>query len=376
MPRMKKTARRQQMEDIIYEAPPQDHPLEHFFARMDDVNCYLITFADRTEIPPRHLDISLLNSSNFSTLARILEEQGLIEFVQIRENYYPDLVGIAYSTLSVDFNESNEAEFMLKFKLFKRDYEIGCSELASIWNLPYRGSLFDGKKPLEAWGSNIKQESYALFNIVRQPRKKIGVNVFTTEMRVLHYLLNYVLMPRASGHGHVKDEDIITMWAMVNDIKINWTYFIVQHMIRYTKGLSSSGFGYVCLWTRIFRYLGIDVSAESRKGMVPTSVIDTRTIHQMRRSLEAQEQEEQEQAPQGPQVQEQVEAFGQSSIHDMMAILQRIEANQNFMGNRFERVEQSQAHMDRQLRRVNRRLHRIEQYMEINIDEDEDEDQE
>ncbi|MED6112985.1 hypothetical protein PIB30_066837, partial [Stylosanthes scabra] len=123
MPRIKKSSRRQPMEDIIYEAPPQDHPLEKYFKTYDDLNSYLLTFANRKEIPPRYLDISLLNTQNFNTLARILNDQGLMEFVQIRDNYFLDLVGMAYSTLTVEFNDDNEAEFMFKFKIFKEDFD-------------------------------------------------------------------------------------------------------------------------------------------------------------------------------------------------------------------------------------------------------------
>ncbi|MED6128620.1 hypothetical protein PIB30_099669, partial [Stylosanthes scabra] len=306
MPRIKKTSRRQPIEDIIYEAPPHDHPLEKYFTTYDDLNAYLLTFANRKEIPPRYLEISLLNTQNFNTLARILNEQGLMEFVQIRDNYYLDLVGMAYSTLTVEFNDDNETEFMLKFKIFKKEFEIGCSELANIWNLHYRGCLFDGKKSLEEWGPNVKQQAFELFNIQRISRKKVLVNIFSKEMRVLHYLLNYVLIPRSSGHSHVKDEDVITMWAMVNDIKINWTYFIVQHMLRFKKGLSTSGFGYVCLWTRIFRYLNIDVSGEEVKRMVPTNIINIHTIHHMGRGIEEGEEQQEPPPPQEQAPQEQV----------------------------------------------------------------------
>ncbi|MED6214883.1 hypothetical protein PIB30_107734, partial [Stylosanthes scabra] len=52
MPRIKKTSRRQPMEDIIYEAPPHDHPLEKYFTTYDDLNAYLLTFTNRKEIPP------------------------------------------------------------------------------------------------------------------------------------------------------------------------------------------------------------------------------------------------------------------------------------------------------------------------------------
>ncbi|MED6204528.1 hypothetical protein PIB30_009804 [Stylosanthes scabra] len=182
MPRVKRTARREPMEDIIYEEPPQDHPLEKYFKTFDDLNAYLITFADRKEIPPR---------------------------------------------------------------------------------------------------------------------KKVLVNVLTTEMRVLHYLLVYVIMPRSYGYGHIKDEDIITMWAR------------------------------------------IDVSGEARKGMVPTSVINTRTLHHMGRNLGEQEQEEQ---AQGPQEEAQAGPSEQPSMRDLMQMIQSLGQN---MDNRFQRIEDNQTRMDR-----------------------------
>ncbi|MED6118997.1 hypothetical protein PIB30_007887 [Stylosanthes scabra] len=315
MPRIKRTARREPMEDIIYEAPPEDYPLEKYFSTYDDLNAYLLTFKDRKEIASR-------------------------------DNYYPNLVGMAYSTLKIDFNEQNEAEFMFKFKLFKKEYEIGCSELANVWNLPYSGCLFNGKKAPKDWGPNIKQKANEMFGINRQPKKKVLVNVLTTEMRVLRYLLVYVIMPRSYGYGHIKDEDIVTMWAMVSDIRLNWTYFIVQHMIRFTKGLSSSGFGYVCLWTKLFNHFGIDVSGETRKGMTRTSAINIRTLHHMGRNLGEQEHEEQDQEP---QQEDQVGPSEQSSMRDLMQMIQSLGQN---MDNRFQRIEENQTKMDRRLRRI------------------------
>ncbi|MED6178218.1 hypothetical protein PIB30_105486 [Stylosanthes scabra] len=73
------------------------------------------------------------------------------------------------------------------------------------------------------------------------------------------------------------------------------------------------------------------------------------------------QREEEEQAP-PPQTQEQQEAQAgpseQPSMRDMMQVLLRI--------------EQNQANMDIHLTRVDQRLSRIEQYLEINEDEDQD----
>ncbi|MED6202905.1 hypothetical protein PIB30_110282, partial [Stylosanthes scabra] len=144
-------------------------------------------------------------------------------------------------------------------------------------------------------------------------------------------------------------QDLIIMWAMVNNIKINWPYFIVQHMIRLKKKETSGGLGYLCLWTRIFNRVGIDLTNEKVKHVPSQSCIDIRLLRKMGRGVieEGQEDQETQEAP--PQAQEQVGP----SMRDLMQVLQRIERKQD---------------------RLDRRLHRIEQYMEIEEDEDEDQD--
>ncbi|MED6153886.1 hypothetical protein PIB30_106377, partial [Stylosanthes scabra] len=85
--------------------------------------------------------------------------------------------------------------------------------------------------------------------------------------RTLLYLVTYVLEPRVSGHGNVADEDLVLMWAMVNEIKINWPFLILHHMLRMKGKNTSGGIGYLCLWTRIFNHLGVDVSNENVKHL-------------------------------------------------------------------------------------------------------------
>ncbi|MED6166635.1 hypothetical protein PIB30_111240 [Stylosanthes scabra] len=121
------------------------------------------------------------------------------------------------------------------------------------------------------------------------------------------------------------------MWAMNNDIKIHWPYFIAHHMLRFTKNDHSKAQQYV---------------------------IDTRALNHMGRNIQ---REEEEQAP-PPQDQEQQEDQAgpseEPSMRDMMQVLSRI--------------EQNQANMDTHLTRVDRRLSRIERYLEIDEDEDQD----
>ncbi|MED6128930.1 hypothetical protein PIB30_102838 [Stylosanthes scabra] len=118
------------------------------------------------------------------------------------------------------------------------------------------------------------------------------------------------------------------------------------------------GLGYAYLWTRIFEYLGIDVSDESGRGISQNNIIDERTIHHMGRGIEESEEQQPPPPPQEQAPQEQAGPSEQPSMRDMMQVLLRI--------------EQNQANMDTHLTRVDQRLSRIEQYLEIDEDEDQD----
>ncbi|MED6178449.1 hypothetical protein PIB30_107683 [Stylosanthes scabra] len=222
-----------------------------------------------------------------------------MNFVQIRDKYYPDLVAIAYSTLMIEVNEENESDFSLVFKLGKDEYKLGCSELAIIWGLPNQGCLFEGgKTPIGDWGYS-KENAMGIFNLTQGTHTKIPCNPMWVEYRTLLYIISYIFQPRVSGPATVCDEDLIIMWAMVYNIKINWPYFIVQHMIRLKKKETSGGLGYLCLWTRIFNRVGIDLTNEKVKHVPSQSCIDIRLLRKMGRGAieEGQEDQETQEAP-------------------------------------------------------------------------------
>ncbi|MED6177762.1 hypothetical protein PIB30_101162 [Stylosanthes scabra] len=149
--------------------PPSDHPLFQYFSRLDDLNKYIFNFSKRIVISPRYLDIQLLESQNFNQLSTILHDQGLIDFVQLKNIWYPKLIRICYSTLSINFNEEHPTEFTMKFRLNNVDYELDSHRLASIWNLDRVNTndacLFDGNKTPESWGPHVKRQAFDLFNI-------------------------------------------------------------------------------------------------------------------------------------------------------------------------------------------------------------------
>ncbi|XLT65745.1 hypothetical protein HN873_022184, partial [Arachis hypogaea] len=77
------------------------------------------------------------------------------------------------------------------------------------------------------------------------------------------------------------------LWALVTGKKINWPYFMVHHMLEMKRGKSSVGLGYACQWTKIFKWLGIDLSEEKSIVLSNVAKIDDSTLRQMGRDLDA-----------------------------------------------------------------------------------------
>ncbi|MED6128260.1 hypothetical protein PIB30_095959 [Stylosanthes scabra] len=209
MPRMKKTQKRSREGESSVEPPHSNHPLAKWFHANEDLIFYELRLAGRKEIPPR-------------------------------EKYYPELTSIAYATLGIESDSQNPRNFSMVFKLGRNLYRVHCDTLGRIWNLPLEGCLFEGGKiPLDDWGYD-KMRAMQIFNLTQNEKSKIPCQTMNDEYRTLLYLVTYVLEPRVSGHGNVADEDLVLMWAMVNEIKINCPFLILHHMLR-IKGKDTSG---------------------------------------------------------------------------------------------------------------------------------------
>ncbi|MED6116533.1 hypothetical protein PIB30_101164, partial [Stylosanthes scabra] len=329
MGRTKSTAKRARQGEMQVELPPQGHPMAKFFTNLADFNNYIMNFAPRKEITPRYLDLDLLHSQNFNELYRILVRQDLLDFVRLRDYYYPDLVAIAYNSLTMEFEEVNSSSFTIYFSLGTNKYVLNVGSFCEISSLSWHGTLFkNGDKPPEEWKYD-RNEACRFFNLDPNCGHKMPTNPMSDEHHLLHYLLVWVIMPRSHNHGVVMNDDLVIMSALCSDVKINLSYFIAHHMAKLKDGPTTSGLGYVILWTKIFKYFNIDFSNILQKGLKGPNCINYATLRQMGRGL-AQEQPQQAPQDQADQSEQEHQAgpSEQPSMRDMMQVLLRIEQHQ------------------------------------------------
>ncbi|MED6107832.1 hypothetical protein PIB30_017914 [Stylosanthes scabra] len=275
-------------------------------------------------------------------------QQHLLDFVKLKDRFYPDLVAIANTTLSIVNDEEKPSSFTMIFHLGTTKYELSVGDFCTLGQLNFSGTLFKhGDNPPPEWNF-VRLKACQFFKLNPNCGNKMPTKPMSDEYRLLHYLMVWVILLRNNNHGVVMDDDLPILWALVKDLEINWSYFISQHMKRLQEGQISLGLGYVILWTKIFKLFNVDLTNIMEKTLKDTNCINIGTLHKMGRvniGYEAQVQGDQPQ----PQAQEAQaipqEHIGSSydapqpSMFNLLQVLQRIEQNQVSMNHRLQRIE-------------------------------------
>ncbi|XLS64884.1 hypothetical protein HN51_024858 [Arachis hypogaea] len=220
------------------------------------LNNYLEKFELRTIVPPRYIIVEFIHDRHYNLVWNALQTQRLTDFVQTKDDYYPHLVRAVYSTLNYVVPETDEDDEevmpLFEFDLGSRHYRVTLEQLAEQWNLVYHGAKFTR--------GIVVDEEWSEYN------RLVGLQ--SLQYEDLHM-------------------DARVLWALVTGKKINWPYFMVHHMLEMKRGKSSVGLGYACQWTKIFKWLGIDLSEEKSIVLSNVAKIDDSTLRQMGRDLDA-----------------------------------------------------------------------------------------
>ncbi|XLU96806.1 hypothetical protein S245_011158, partial [Arachis hypogaea] len=121
------------------------------------LNNYVEKFESRVIVPPRYITAEFIHGRHYNLVWNALQTQHLTDFVQTRNDYYPNLVRAVYSTLNYVVpepdEESEEVMPLIVFDLGSQHYRVTLQELAEQWNLVYHGAKFTGGIGVdEKWG--------------------------------------------------------------------------------------------------------------------------------------------------------------------------------------------------------------------------------
>ncbi|MED6174135.1 hypothetical protein PIB30_066009 [Stylosanthes scabra] len=294
------------------------HKLAPWFNNAQALATYIKKWERRPFVAPRYISYNFLVRNQYRRIIDVMEVQGFDTLVSMQNDYYPDLVSACMSHLK--YSPSNEGGY-IECYIGGRFRVVPLNAIANLCGLPMEGHRFSGGiRAHESWGPYAFQRGLNAIGYNEQVigRERPSVHKLPTEMRILHYLLTYTLLPRGGNH----------------------------------MAFSNMMMFFLC--GQCWKYLGVNVTGHRKLQVDDRSCINESTIKYMRQQIEQPGQgvdeveeeidrmKEEEAQAQGAQIPPQ-EAQAQPSMFDLVQEMRNM--NQNFqafqMDDRLGRVEEN-----------------------------------
>ncbi|MED6153354.1 hypothetical protein PIB30_101168 [Stylosanthes scabra] len=263
-------------------------PLRQWFSKEELWRNFQDHFTKKPILKPRYLSEGLILEDRYPVFWRLIEKQHLRGLLSFRESYYPRLMAAVATTLRIEnkLDEDGDGEFHLVFKLAGVKYALDLDKMASIWGLRNEGVLYNGGgNPHEYMGRYYHERAIQMLQLTGLSGGKYSMRNSTMDHRLLHFMISYVLLPRKGNHRTVNEGDLIILCAKADGVALNWPFLIAYELYYYTIRQVESGLGHGMLWTKVFEYLGIDLSGEEAVPVGEDNAITQRQLNQMRRNL-------------------------------------------------------------------------------------------
>ncbi|MED6163402.1 hypothetical protein PIB30_079612 [Stylosanthes scabra] len=306
MPRVKQTGRRDRIDPCALPMPPRlsQMPEERWFDDANEKLAYDERLSKMEILPPKFIGDGVLPDEKYLEFWRLIDIQGLRPFLYMHEREFYLLgllclivlhgwIGIScvlrllafYFNLD-NLNDDGTGGFAFGFRLGGRTYEFSLLDLATVWGLKNEGVTFKGgNNPHGKWNEFNNLDMIRGLQLEHVALGKYAISRMFTDHRLLLYVLSYVLLPRKSNHGSASEEDLLILWAMVQEKQIHWPYLMAHRMLKYSQGKPTSFLAHAHLLTKVFEIAPLDLTHEDNVEPETSHAITSKNIHQMRRNL-------------------------------------------------------------------------------------------
>ncbi|MED6165480.1 hypothetical protein PIB30_099916 [Stylosanthes scabra] len=280
--------------DLPGGAPPPPLPClteyveEDWFEEESEKKAYSDRLSRMTILPPKYVGDGAIPEDRYPEFWRLIDVQGLHQFLLQREGYYLRFVAAAFASVVVDDNLNGEGQGAFHFcvSFMRQTFKFPLERIAVAWGLRNAGTTFrGGSDPHSEWNGFEKMDVVRALRLDSPAAGKYHISRMTTTHRLLLYAISYMLMSRKSNHGTATEEDLILLWAMINEKQINWPYLMAHKLVNYSHGKINSALGLPHLWSKVFPLIPLDVSHEEFVASSSDFTITSKHINQMRRDL-------------------------------------------------------------------------------------------
>ncbi|KAK2438173.1 hypothetical protein QL285_022984 [Trifolium repens] len=186
--------------------------------------------------------------------------------------------------------------------------------IRNLLNVPDEGQILYGS----SWFQNVGIErSDVIASMVEEETDSIDPpsSKLKTHYKMLHNMCLHSIFPRKGSKDKVTDNDLMIMYHLGNNIKINLPYILLQHMI-YTaeSGTKKNSLPYGMILTKFFIKDKVNLDEEESSNSVPT--FSFRNVERMKNPIDLEEKDAEDHGKKRKR-----EAFEQHSSLDDLADL-------------------------------------------------------
>ncbi|KAI5406841.1 hypothetical protein KIW84_053201 [Lathyrus oleraceus] len=216
-------------------------------------------------------------SDDVFSFPTVFENLGLSDLICYPDDFYPKLVKVFYSNM---VTKKGKLTSVVK----EVPISMKATKLSSILGIPTGGHKFVGTKA--PWEDYSKHAFYyglshlSEHQFYNKRKKSLGGDLpervylsptkFTLDDRMLHYFLVYVTVPRFSNHCTITDPEMMLLYAIKNNFRVDWGHTIITHMMSHNEHADdqSEDGSYINHRTHEIKYL--DNDDEENQPEVPS----------------------------------------------------------------------------------------------------------
>ena len=170
----------------------------------------------------------MTKSENMIEEKTFLKHQKLKHFLEMTGNVYPDLVKVFYSNL---FQDGKNLVSYVKGVKLKITREIW----SSIGGIKYSGLKVNKGNTVGIQEFNKMQLYKSCVRNPIEPMVRFHAVNLNLIPRLLAHIIAWQLTPRGSNHVVLHEEDLILLYCIMNQLKVNWVSTILEHMLKSTR---------------------------------------------------------------------------------------------------------------------------------------------
>ncbi|BAU03752.1 hypothetical protein VIGAN_UM171700, partial [Vigna angularis var. angularis] len=234
---------------------------------------YVSSWQERRIMAVKYIRLDFFGFYGFQFPA-LFNDQGLSNLVEQNGCIYPDLIRVFYFNLRY-------RDGIISTKVKGVPIILDDDVWTNVAHLPIWDDAVKVHLGLQDFDRLLTFQSFLRHPEQQTNRRQLLVGGFKVEERMIHYLLVWILCPRATNHAQCSEQDLLLLYGILNHIHIDWPALIADTMVKAKKS-HSYHLPYALLISRILEYKGVNIEGELVQAtQVVGSEIGDTTFRQM-----------------------------------------------------------------------------------------------